>query len=69
MKRDEAVPVILVTLENMGIDGVLLDGGSKVNILSYQMLAPLGIKEWEPTPFLVRMADQRRVQPLGLLRG
>ena len=40
-----------------------------VNILSEQMLAPLGITKWESAPFAVRMADQRRVQPLGLLRG
>jgi hypothetical protein len=66
---DEAVPVISVTLENSSVGGVLLDGGSRVNILSEQMLAPLGITKWESAPFVVRMADQRRVQPLGLLCG
>ena len=66
---DEAVPVISVTLGNSNVEGVLLDGGSGVNILSEQMLAPLGITKWESAPFAVQMADQRRVQPLGLLRG
>ena len=66
---DEAVPVISVTLENSSVGGVLLNGGSGVNILSEQMLEPLGITKWESAPFAVRMADQRRVQPLGLLRG
>ena len=33
------------------------------------MLEPLGITKWESALFAVRMADQRRVQPLGLLRG
>ena len=44
---DEAVPVLSVTLENSNIEGVLLDGRSGVNILSEQMLAPLGITKWE----------------------
>ena len=54
----EAVSVISVTLENSSVGGVLLDGGSGVNILSEQMLAPLGITKWESAPFAVRMADQ-----------
>ena len=66
---DEAVPVISMTLESSRVEGVLLDGGSEVNILSEQMIEPLGITKRESSPFTIRMADQQRVQPLGLLHG
>ena len=51
------------------IDKVLLDGGAGVNIITQAACNKYGLKDWEPAPFLVRMADQRRFQPVGLLKG
>ena len=48
---------------------VLLDGGSGVNILSEAEYHKLLNVTLLPAPFQVKMADQRRIQPLGLLRG
>ena len=51
------------------IDKVLLDGGAGLNIINQAACNKYGLKDWELAPFLVRMADQRRVQPVGLLKG
>lgn len=44
-----------------------MDGGAGVNIMSEQTRRSLGITEVKEAPFRVRMADQRIVQPLGLV--
>ena len=53
----------------MVYNDVLLDGGSGVNILSETEFLILKKVSLEPAPFQVRMADQRRVQPIGMLRS
>ena len=47
---------------------VLLDGGSGVNVLFEAMFRQLGLAAMKPAPFAVKMADQRRVHPLVLVR-
>ena len=68
MIYDEQVPVVTVEIANQLVPNVLLDGGSGVNVLSESMCARLGILRFEEVPFAVKMADQRRVQPLGIVR-
>ena len=66
---DESVPVVVnVRLNGTPVYGALLDGGSGVNVLSNSLCAELGITKFESAPFAVKMADQRRVQPLGLVK-
>jgi hypothetical protein len=48
---------------------VLLDGGSKVNIISKHLQKKLGLKKPQSTPFMVRMVDQKKVQPIGLIQN
>ena len=48
---------------------MLIDGDARVNIAMEATCRRMGWLEWEPTPFLVCMADKRRVQPLGILKG
>ena len=64
----QQVPVVTVQIANQIVPNVLLDGGSGVNVLSESMCAWLGILRFESAPFAVKMADQRRVQPLGIVR-
>lgn len=64
---DYKVLVVEVCFQNTHIKGVLLDGGSGLNILPKSMCKRLGIIHWDDTPFQVKMADQRRVQPLGTI--
>ena len=47
----------------------LIDGGAGVNIVTKTTCERFGWLDWLPVPFLVRMADQRRVRPLGILRN
>ncbi|MCO5581496.1 hypothetical protein L7F22_035381 [Adiantum nelumboides] len=65
---DEHVPVVAAEIGNLHIANVLIDGGSGVNVLSESLCAQLGITTLSDAPFAVKMADQRRVQPLGLVR-
>lgn len=66
---DTRIPEIFVVFQGTTIDQVLIDGGARVNITNLSTCQKMGWLEWTPTPFLVRMADQRRVSPLGLLTG
>ncbi|MCO5591948.1 hypothetical protein L7F22_045941 [Adiantum nelumboides] len=66
---DYRVPVISVKMEQMFMPGVLIDGGSGVNVLPEETCRKLNITCWDPAPFQVKMADQRRIQPLGIVRN
>ena len=66
---DVRIPEITVEYKGVSIDQVLIDGGAGVNITTEATCRRMGWLDWEPAPFLVRMADQRRVRPLGLLKG
>lgn len=48
---------------------VLLSGGSRVSILPESIYLTMGLGKLEPTPFQVKMADQRRVESVGILRN
>ena len=65
---DFRVPAIIAKYKDQFIDGMLLDGGSSVNILPKSVYLKFGNQKLHPTPFQVKMADQRRLQPLGLLK-
>ncbi|MCO5569983.1 hypothetical protein L7F22_023697 [Adiantum nelumboides] len=63
------VPVVGASVGKVYLPGVLLDGGSGVNILPEATCKSLNLLSWDPAPFQVKMAYQRRVQPLGILRA
>jgi hypothetical protein len=48
---------------------MLLDGQSSVNIISKSLRKTLELKKPQPTSFVVHMDDQRKVQPMGLIRN
>ncbi|KAL2624211.1 hypothetical protein R1flu_008456 [Riccia fluitans] len=75
------LPIVFqVGLENLGspkvdieIDGCLIkhvpiDSGSGVNIMTEETTHGLGYMKFESTPRVLRMADQSRRRPLGVLR-
>ena len=66
---DYKFPKIGLQFAKEHIPGVLLDGGSGVNILPEFMYRRWNLPKVEPVPFQLKMADQRRVQPLGILRS
>jgi hypothetical protein len=67
---DEEMPMIAVWTKNRRIPNVLLDGGSGVNIITDTLMRKLGIeKQLEVAPFTIKMADQRKVTPLGIIKN
>jgi hypothetical protein len=59
---DEVMPVVQVSIGNYEIMDVLLDCGSKVNIISEHLQKKLALKKPQSTPFMVKMTNQRKVQ-------
>ncbi len=64
---DEIILIVQVSIRNCEIMDVLLDGGNGVNIISEHLWKELGLKKPMSTPFMVRMVDERNVQPVGLI--
>ncbi len=66
---DETMLVVQVRVGKFGVWNVLLDGGSGVDIISKNLGKKLELKRLQPIPFVVKMADQKKVQPLGLIKN
>ena len=66
---DTRIPKIAIQYRGMVIENVLIDGGAGVNIVTKTNCEKFGWQDWLLVPFLVRMADQWRVRPLGILRN
>ena len=64
---DEQNPLIKVILYGQEIKNVIVDGGSRVNVINKVTCDMLGITEGETCPFWLRMADTSTVRPIGLL--
>jgi hypothetical protein len=58
--------VIQIQIGNNTIKDVLLDGGSRVNIITEQLRLKLGLPK--PKPYNLRMVDQTTTKPMGLIR-
>ena len=48
---------------------VLIDGGSRVNIRTYETMKKLGLTNLEPILFVIHLVNQRRIKPMVILRG
>jgi hypothetical protein len=66
---DEVMPIVQVCIRNYEIMDVLLNDGSRINIIYEHLWRKLGFKNPHPMPFMVRMTYQRKVQPVGLIRN
>ena len=66
--RDDNVAKIYVKIKMQEVQGVILDGGSGVNVISETLTMKLGLT-WEPITFNIRMADNRIVIPKGIVRN
>ncbi len=49
------------------IKNVLLDGGSRVNIIIEQLKLRLGLQKFKPTPYNLRMTYQITIKLVGLI--
>ena len=57
-----------VIVKGKEITGIIIDGGSGVNVISKRTSDTLGIRDWELCPFWLRMADTSLVRLTGLIR-
>ncbi|XP_024518954.1 uncharacterized protein LOC112342038 [Selaginella moellendorffii] len=64
---DLSSPCIDVETQGELIHRAVIDGGSGVNILPKETWRKFNLPEPVPVPFMVKMADQRRVQPRGIV--
>lgn len=46
----------------------MIDGRSRLNIITDTFRRELGLKKTEPAPFTIKMADQRKVMPKEIIR-
>jgi hypothetical protein len=65
---DHQMAVIQVQLGNNFFLNVLLNGGSRVNIIMEKMRVQLGLSKPKPTPCNPSMANQTIAKPIGLIK-
>jgi hypothetical protein len=65
---DHQMVVIYVQVGKNFIEDVLLDGGSRVNIITEKFKVQLGLSKPKPTPYNLRMVNQTITKPLGLIK-
>ncbi|CAM6086969.1 unnamed protein product [Calypogeia fissa] len=65
---DFGQPEISIQIQGCVLNKVPVDGGSSVNLMTQATAAELGFTQFQPTSRLLRMADQSRVTPVGMLR-
>ena len=65
---DSQNPAVRIIIKGQELHGCIIDGGSGVNVISETTCHNLGLYQWEPCPFWLRMADTRSVRPIGLIR-
>ena len=65
---DSQNPAMHIIIKGQELHGCIIDGGSGVNVISETTCHNLGLNQWEPCPFCLRMVDTRSVRPIGLIR-
>ena len=64
---DPGAPTVDVVIDGIVLRGVQLDGGSSVNLMNLDTMNGLQLTGLQDTKLMLRMADQSRVKPLGIL--
>jgi hypothetical protein len=61
------LPILPVTIGNGTLQNVLLDGGSRVNMITEEEWLQLGLRTPQAAPYRLHMADQMEL--VGLIRN
>ena len=67
--EDYGAPELFIDIDGCLIPKVSVDGGSGCNLMLESTAFDLGFTCFEPTPQVLRMADQSKVTPVGRLSG
>jgi hypothetical protein len=65
---DHQMAMIQVQVDKNFIDDVLIDGGSRINIIIENLKVQLSLSKPNPAPYNLHMVDQTIAKPLGLIR-
>lgn len=65
--NNEEMPMITVVIKNRRVPNILIDGGLGVNIMTNALRKKLGPTNIEAAPFIINMADQWKVVPVGFI--
>jgi hypothetical protein len=65
---DHQMATIQVQVGNNFIEDVILDGGSRVNIIMEKLRVQLGLSKPKPALYNLCMADQTITKPLGFIK-
>ena len=65
---DEQSPSIKVIIRGQEVAGIIVDGGSRVNVINKTTCDKLGITKWDACPFWLQMANTSTIKTLGLIR-
>ena len=68
ISMDPGAPTVDVFIDGCSIQGAQIDSGSSVNLMSAETIEEIGLTNMTTTPIILRMADQSRVKPLGIVR-
>ena len=66
--REVKAVEIEVTIVDKVVPHVLVDGGSSLNILPEHTMKKLGLSLTGPSPFVINMANQSPVVPVGIIK-
>jgi hypothetical protein len=61
--------IIQIQVEKNTIEDVMLDGGTNVNIITWNFRTKLGLPKPRPDPCHLRMVDQSITRPLGIIKN
>ena len=67
LETDKGQPELTVEIAGCTIPKVPVDGGSSVNLMTEPTAFSLGFEDFKPADRVLRMADQSRVIPVGVL--
>ena len=66
---DPHCPGVDILVHGKKITGELIDGGSRVNVITTKTCQMLGLREWPKCPFWLRMMDGSSVKSEGMLQN
>ena len=67
ISSDLVAPTLDANIDGILMTGVQLDGGSSVNLMNAETMLALHLNGLKETTVVLRMADQSRVSPMGVL--
>ena len=64
---DPRASIVDVIIDRLLVENVQVDSGSSVNLMSFETILELDLTKLKDTPIILRMGNQSRVKPLGML--